>query len=292
MANVTTQLYPEDLYGNNPANDIVGEIIIVNAPTNPNDYFFTIPSAAPFYKNSLKVWDYNTNTLLVENVDYVIGHVFIEPLEKIGQYIAGSIRFLRFNLTAVVVNYHTLGAPWGFSDVAIARELANITVNPLIRTWGNIDPLPYSFPSLPHSNSMDDVVGSAQLKQALDEIITTLKNFGNGIPNNHINDYNNPHRTNSADVGLGNLDNFKTATLAEHLEGTAVDLFTTVAGVKAMIVDYGGSFTYATRIEAEESARNDVVMTPLRTYQQSVVNVLDPITTAFRDAADYIELNY
>lgn len=289
MTNVTTQLYPEDLYGNKPTNDIVGEVIVVNAPSNPDDYFFTIPSAAPFYKTSLKVWDYNTNQLLVEGVDYVVGHIFIEPLEKIGRLIAGSIRFLRRDITAIIVNYHTLGGPWGFSDVAIARELELITVNPLVRAWGNIDPLPYSFPPLPHNDSMVDVVGSQQLKQALDEIIETLKSYGEGIPNNHVNDYNNPHRTTKADVDLGNVDNFKTATLPEHIQGTAVDLFTTVAGVKAMIELLAPALEIATKLQAEQAQRNDVSMSPLRTHQQNIVTIMDPITEAFRLAADAIE---
>lgn len=284
MTNVTTQLYPEDLYGNNPTNDIVGEVIAVNAPSNPNDYFFTIPSAAPFYKTSLKVWDYNTNQLLVEGIDYVIGHIFIEPIEKIGKVVAGSIRFLKRNITAIVIDYHTLGGPWGFDDTAIARELQLIAINPLIRSWGNIAPLPYSFPPLPHNDTMDDVVGSFELKESLEEIIKTLKDFGEGIPNNHINDKSNPHRVDKSQVGLGNVDNFATATVEQTVAGTAANLFVTPAGTKALIQDMVTLLKVATRVQAEEAVANDVQMTPLRTHQQNTVTVIRPIQTTFWEA--------
>lgn len=289
MVNVTTQLYPEDLYGNNSANNIVGEVITVNAPTNPDNYFFIIPSAAPFYKTTLKVWNYNTNALLVEGTDYVIGHIFVEPLEKIGKIIAGSIRFLRRDITAVIINYHTLGGVWGFNNTAIARELQLININPLTRSWGDIDPLPYSFPALPHNDTMDDVIGSAELKKSIDAITATLVSFGQGIPNNHINDYNNPHHVTAGLLGLGNLDNFKTATLAQAATGTATDLFTTVAGVKAMINAFAVVMDIATRPDAEAAVRNDVLMTALRVYQQTLVTLITPITTSFQAAATDIQ---
>lgn len=289
MINVTTHLYPEDLYGNKPTNDIVGEVIALTPPSSPNDYYFTIPAAAPFYKNSVKVWNYNTNEVLVEGVDYVIGHIFIEPLEKIGQYIAGSIRLLRMDITAIIVNYHTLGAPWGFSSTAIERELELVAINPLVRSWGQIDPLPYSFPPAPHTNTVADLVGSSDIKKSLDDIVDTLIRFGQGIPDNHINDFNNPHRTKPIHLNLENLDNFKTATLEEALEGNATDLFATVFEIRRMIDKYSGDVIFSDRINAEEAARNDLAMSPLTTFQQTLVTIIYPITDAFSAAAKEIE---
>ncbi|QVD49377.1 hypothetical protein LUCX_307 [Xanthomonas phage vB_XciM_LucasX] len=53
--------------------------------------------------------------------------------------------------------------------------------------------------------------------------------------NAHINNTNNPHNTNKGHVGLGNVDNFLTATTAQAQAGTATNLFMTPATSKALI---------------------------------------------------------
>jgi len=57
---------------------------------------------------------------------------------------------------------------------------------------------------------------------------------------NHLNDSSNPHATTKAQVGLGNVDNFQTATNAQAEAGTATNLFLTPAGAKALIIAMGG----------------------------------------------------
>jgi hypothetical protein len=49
----------------------------------------------------------------------------------------------------------------------------------------------------------------------------------------HINDKNNPHGTTAAQVGLGSVDNYPTASTAEAQAGTATNRFITPAGVAA-----------------------------------------------------------
>lgn len=51
----------------------------------------------------------------------------------------------------------------------------------------------------------------------------------------HVANKNNPHATNKNHVGLGFVDNYATATIAQAEAGTATNLFVTVAGVAAMI---------------------------------------------------------
>lgn len=53
--------------------------------------------------------------------------------------------------------------------------------------------------------------------------------------NAHIADINNPHQTTKAQVGLGSVDNFATATNAQMVSGTANNLFATPQGVMAAI---------------------------------------------------------
>ena len=51
----------------------------------------------------------------------------------------------------------------------------------------------------------------------------------------HINNFSNPHQTDAEQVGLGQVDNFATATINEAAAGTSETLFVTPAGIKAAI---------------------------------------------------------
>lgn len=51
----------------------------------------------------------------------------------------------------------------------------------------------------------------------------------------HAADTNNPHETTKAQVGLGNVDNFATASNAQAIAGTAADLFMTPASTEAKV---------------------------------------------------------
>ncbi len=235
MAYSTTNLYPEDLYGTNPANLISNEPQTLQAP-GPNDYYFIIPKAAPFFVDSVVILNAATMQPYVEGDDYQIGHQFIEAMDSTGRPIAGSIRFMRPTITGqVLVTYRTLGGPWGFSDQAIMRELSNKLVNPLIRSWGDIDPLPYSFPPLPHDQRIDTLIGSKEINETLEKIAAIIEASAQGATQSHLTNYDNPHRVSKAQVGLGNVPNFFMATDQQHEDGTRNDLFTNPRGALLMI---------------------------------------------------------
>lgn len=60
----------------------------------------------------------------------------------------------------------------------------------------------------------------------------------------HASNTSNPHQVTKAQVGLGNVDNFKTATLTEALQGTAANLFITVQGAAELVKKLAvGDFT-------------------------------------------------
>ncbi len=121
------------------------------------------------------------------------------------------------------------------------------------------------------------------------EAITAL-----AIPplNAHIADTSNPHKTTKAQVGLGLVDNFATATNAQAALGSAINLFVTPAGVRAAIaaqasdglaahisntnnphnvtklhVGLGSVYNYglASTRQAEEGTATNVYMTPATT---------------------------
>lgn len=235
MAYSTTYLYPEDLNGNLPGNLISNEPQTLQAP-GPNDYYFIIPKAAPFFVDSLKVVLTSTGQTLVEGDDYQVGHLFIEAMDSIGRPIAGSIRFMKPTIVGQVkLTYRTLGGNWGFSDQAILRELSNKHLNPLIRSWGDIDVLPYAFPPLPHDQSVDTLVGSEQINETLVRIADILEASAEGTSLSHINNKSNPHQVTKAQVQLGNVPNFAMATDAQHTDATRNDLFTNPRGVLLLV---------------------------------------------------------
>ncbi|QVD49378.1 hypothetical protein LUCX_308 [Xanthomonas phage vB_XciM_LucasX] len=124
----------------------------------------------------------------------------------------------------------------------------------------------------------------AQLVQAL---------IGNTM-NDHINNSNNPHNTNKSQIGLGDVDNFATATQAEAQAGTAANKFMTVLRTKQLIdvtataaitahtsrtdnphntnkshVGLGNVLNYgiATAVDARAGVSNELYMTPAMTRE-------------------------
>ncbi|ARV76834.1 virion structural protein [Pseudomonas phage Phabio] len=238
MAYSTTNLYPEDLNGTNPLNLITNEIHNLQPP-GPKDFYFIIPFAAPFFVDSLEVYNVATGAKYVEGDDYLVGHRFIEAMDSIGRPIAGSIRFLRFDIVGQVrLRYRTIGGQWGFSDQAILAELARVHLNPLRRSWGDIDVLPYSFPPFEHDQSLDTLVGSKELKAALDHIAAIMEATASGTTESHLVDYNNPHRVTKQQVMLGNVPNFSMATDEQAIASLRNDLFMNPRGTLLSIQEH------------------------------------------------------
>jgi hypothetical protein len=240
MATVsTTGLYEEDLNGTNPLNLVTDERHTVVTP-GKDDFYFFIPRAAPFFVDSIKVFNHLTGALLVEGADYNIGHKFIDAMKSTGRPIAGSIRLMKRTIQGILrLEYRTLGGPWGFSDAAILAELARRQYNPLIRTWGSIDVLPHSFPSLEHSQPIGTgLVGSVELLAGLERIADVLEASAAGTTEQHLLDFNNPHRTTKQHVLLGNVQNYPMADNQQATLATQADLYISPAGVYLAIQEH------------------------------------------------------
>lgn len=286
---VKTGMYDEDLHGTSPDNLVINEIHTLQVPS-AEDFYFIIPRAAPYFVISLKVYNNQTNELYKVNVDYTIGHHFIEAMESIGRPIGGSIRFMRHDIMGQVrLEYRTIGGNWGFDDNAILAELSRKQYNPITRVWGNIAPMPYSFPPLIHDQSTDTLVGSDALNDAINRIADAMEATTGGVSEHHITNYANPHRTTKKHVGLEFVDNFPTATDEQTVEGTSFEHFVTPRSIKAAVVAHAmeplnlhasnknnphqttkthvglgkvENFATATALEALDASRNDLYLTP------------------------------
>lgn len=233
---VTT--YPFDPTGLAATNKIVGERQVLNQVPY-NQYSLLIPLAAPFFAESMSVTLYGTggtSTPLVPGVDYVLTHYFIEATRSIGKPIYGSVTFYNNNLTGVIsFNYQTLGGTWTLTETQITEILANIVSNPRITTWEQITDLPNTFPPINHVWDIDDMVNMDSVVAAINDITAAIGTAQSDAFNQHITNYNNPHLVTAAQVGLGNVLNYGTATMSDAVAGVADNLYITPAGVAGYV---------------------------------------------------------
>jgi PKD repeat protein len=132
-----------------------------------------------------------------------------------------------------------------------------------------------------------------------------LETVVSGGLNSHISNYSNPHNTTKAQVGLGNVDNFLTATVEQAVAGISNSLFVTPEGMKSAIqngasaalnahltnysnphnttkaqVGLGSveNFGVTTNPEAEAGVRTDQYMTPAATKAAVTAQAVNPLT--------------
>lgn len=217
MATPTTGQYPHDPTGNATSNRVLNELHTVQAS---GSNYYIIPNAAPFFAKNCDVLSAATNLPFKENVDYVFGHIFPEAIGNNGKPVYGSIVFTNKAIAGLVkLNYNTLGGDWGHSEAAITNEMTNLLLNPITRSWGQVEGFPFSYPPIDHDQSLDSMVGSAEILQALAEMADALTAMSGGVSQNHLLDFNNPHKVNQAQVGLALVPNWAPATEVQAREG-------------------------------------------------------------------------
>lgn len=157
-------------------------------------------------------------------------------------------------------------------------------------------------------------------QRQLDELVARCIDLQNQITANkltmdtHIADKNNPHQTTKAQVGLGNVDNFPTASQTQAEGGTDHGTFMTplrtwqeitrysslniMPVINAHIADKNNphqttkaqvglgsvaDYPPANQQQAEGGADNTTVMTPLRTHQYASVKILPVLNAHVND---------
>ena len=129
----------------------------------------------------------------------------------------------------------------------------------------------------------------------------------------HINNVSNPHSTTKTQVGLGNVDNYATATLVQAEEGTANNLFMTPATTRALVdavvgttlsdhisntsnphsttkaqVGLGNVQDYgmASTLDAENGGSTELYMSPGTTRNAIIKFAVQPLNTHIADVAN------
>lgn len=257
-------LYPYDPTGTAITNKIVSENHTVQPPNNISDASFIIPRAAPFFGESVIVRTGPTegSTRLYEGVDYYLTHKFVTLSYLLARPIYGSITFINRNYTGdVFVSYQTVGGEYVLDSYSIIEERTRSLYSVFMVTWEQVAG---NFPQLPpydHKMAGDDTVGYGALVDAVNSLAAVIGNGGGSGGTGgssggdgsfpalqaHIN-ANIAHT--KAQVGLGNVDNYKTANEAD-LTALSTHAFMTPALTKTML----DNSTYVSQLN---QARQDV----------------------------------
>lgn len=305
MSNPNNYAYPFDPTGNAATNRIQGERQVISAP-NWSDFYFIIPLAAPFFRESMQLIHHPSGRILAEGVDYVCTHRFHDASLAVGKPIYGSITFYDKTLSGVVeMNYQTIGGAWTLPEEEIIEILSNKLLNPRITVWEQVTDLPFEFPVIDHEWELDDMVGASEIVAAIEGIRDAIMASGEGGLGAHLADFNNPHQTTKAQVGLGNVQNLPLATLPDAQAGTSNDVYMTALRTAQAIqtqaltplnthtanfnnphqttaaqVGLGSVANYptASQTEAEGGTANNRFMTPLRTAQAIAALATGPMT--------------
>lgn len=276
------------------------------------DHYYIIPRSGPFYADSVKLRLYpqgaNVNnpalgTPLNEGEHYNFGYHFAYASHTIGLPVYGAITFYDRNLEGQLrMEYQTIGDDWVLDDQKFNELLLNVAYNPRIANWEQVVELPREFPVVNHDFNIDDFVGMSEVVDELDDIEKAILQKNAGGLADHIANKANPHEVNKAQVGLGLVDNFPTATVGEAQAGVANNRFMTPLRTKQLIdavstaalnlhladmnnphqttkaqVGLGSvqNLALATQAEAEAGSSNARYMTPLRTREaiEAIVGV-------------------
>ena len=230
----TPNTYPFDPTGLSTTNLVTDENHALTVPDR-EDFFFVIPKAAPFFRESMIVKRFIDDQILVEGVDYTCTHLFYAATKQTGKPVYGSLTFYDRSLTAVSITYQTVGGEWTISDDEIVEILTRKQVNPRLATWEQVTNVPCHFPPIDHEFNIEDFIGAKDVVKALNKLEIALLSADNGDIGPHIADKSNPHDTNKVQVGLGFVENYPPATLLEARAGVANDRYMTPAGTKAAI---------------------------------------------------------
>lgn len=240
-------LYTYDPVGTSVANKRTNELHNVAPPNDPLNANFIVPRAAPFFKVGLivRTGAANNAPVLVEGVDYILTHPFIEASLVLNKLIYGSIMFLDRQYSGdVYLTYQTLGGGYTLDDYDIVESLTNSLYNIRLVSWTQIEGLPVSYPGLPHThNDYEDMVGLTEVVAKLVQMVAAINTGGSNVNTlmtsfqQHLNAVMSHSKS---QVGLSLVPNYPPATQDDLDTRSNTALMTPYMTLK-MLVMYGSA---------------------------------------------------
>lgn len=164
--------YPIDYTGLAPSNKITNEQHVATQ-FNDRNFFLIIPHYSPFFIDNLVVKRSLNGvvTTLQEGVDFYPAMSFIGATRSIGKPIYGAITLNNLNTAGILqIEYQTLGGEWNLDQSYVLEQLAEKAYNPRIVSWEQVVGTPTTFPPVPHTWDLVDLVGQAEVVQELHAI--------------------------------------------------------------------------------------------------------------------------
>lgn len=250
--------YPLDGTGLSPDNLVVGE----EHQLSNRAFRCVAPTYGGFFAESVVVVDSATSMPLVHGLDYIFGELFEFPTGRYGKEIFGLIVVTKPNVSKIAINYQCLGGDYSYSMDAIIAMIDNLNLGERPVEWGSIINRPALFDPATHFHDLGDVYGFEyvvhsleRLRQAIligdvashDEIYryvdrvnaeqTAALNLVRQALVAHIADKGNPHQVTKAQVGLGNVNDYPMASIAEMDAGLSSQLYVSPALVNRFVTN-------------------------------------------------------
>lgn len=324
--------YPLDLTGRSPDNLVNNESHIVPRERSRG---FAVNYGAYFTK-SIRIVHVATQKVLTPHTDFICIHLYEKAARATGQEVCAAVLLTNDELDGeFLVTYQVVGGEFS-SNVSVIEELiAQLELDKRPIKWGDILGLPNAFKPSEHIHDVDDLYGFEYMIEALDRIraaitlgdyydhdeirqrIENLKKYLEEQDEQirdalevHLKDASNPHKTTKAQVGLGNVDNFLTATQVQAETGTDKQSFMTpfltmasiernaLVPLRAHIADKNNphattkaqvglgnvdNFLTATQVQAEAGLDKQSFMTPFTTMASIAKNAVAPLNAHIAD---------
>lgn len=324
--------YPLDLTGLSPDNLVTNESHI--APRERARGF--APKYGAFFTKSIRIIHVGTGQPLAAGRDYICLHLYEKATRATGQEVCAAVLITNDAMDGeFLITYQVLGGEFSGNVEVIEDLLAQLALDNRPVKWGDILGLPNAFPPSEHLHDIDDLYGFEYMVDALeriraaillgdyhdhDEIRQRIENLKLFLEEQdqqlqsqidaHLKDASNPHKTTKAQVGLGNVDNFLTATQVQAETGTDKQSFMTpfltmasiehnaLTPLRAHIADKSNphattkaqvglglvdNFATATQVQAETATDKQTFMTPFLTMASIARNALVPLQAHIDD---------
>ena len=228
--------YALDPTGGSLQNLVIGEAMNFSVAAS-NPYSILSPISGPFFADTIHIRYTNSagvSRILVENVDYRLGHVYKLATDQCNRRICGSIYFTDLTLAgSVTYTLQTLGGSYAI-NTTIATAIRNSEQrDPETTTWEQVltarSVALAAFPAVTHPYLKTTSADYQALTAALDEAGLAVHLRPKFLPT--------PEQAvfvpTKAEVGLGNVQNYGVATPAQAAAGTATNLYVTPQGAAA-----------------------------------------------------------
>lgn len=168
--------YPLDLSGLNPDCLIVDELHSVNE-AHFKDYFFLVPSFAPFYVDNFKaeIIINGVSRILVEDVDFSFALSYVTGTRTTGKNMYGGITLHNLEMNGIIkVTYQTVGGDQTADKLTVLTVLADRAYNPRTTIWDIVTEVPNALPPSPHYQDYDTFFGQNAVVEELQNIAIAI----------------------------------------------------------------------------------------------------------------------